>query len=257
MKTISIVNLKGGVGKTTTAVNMAAILAERSKRVLLIDADGQYNLSLHMRADLGGSTICTLLDRDEPYYKNLVQPTYLRNVDIIPGSLNLMQYDLAMLLGKDNSRAAIRSLCETVAEDDAYDYVIIDCPPSFSAACAAAIFASDEVIIPTTIGRYEQEGIGNLIAQIDGMRSLNPNLRIAGVLITNYHAAPLILQGVTYLRIHLPVNVFDTVIPRTDKVGESAYALDPVTIYSPTSGAARKYRQFITEYLGGVDDGEV
>lgn len=256
MKTIAIVNLKGGVGKTTTTLNMGALLAaEHAQRVLLIDADSQYNLSMHMRADRTGATLSTLFE-GESYYENLVQETYLRNVDIIPASLGLMEYDLSMLTGGKVNQFAIRDLCAALSEDEAYDYVLIDCPPSFSAACAASIAAADEVIIPTTVGAYEQEGVKNLLRQIDGMRRLNPALRVAGVLVTMYRRGEICGQGVEYLREHLRVNVFDTAIWRSEKVCESAYASQPVLDWSPASWTSRTYRAFVEEYLGGARHGE-
>ena len=159
MKTIAIVNLKGGVGKTTTAINMAAILAELDKNVLLIDADSQYNLSMHMRANTENFTLCDLLEGKNDNADDLIKHTYLRNVDIIAGSLNLMEFDLSALRGGVVNHSSILDFCEKLKENNSYDYVIIDCPPSFSAACAAAIYAADDVIIPTTVGAYEQEGI--------------------------------------------------------------------------------------------------
>ena len=256
MRTIAIVNLKGGVGKTTTTLNMGALLAaEHGARVLLIDADSQYNLSMHMRADRTGATLSTLFE-GEQYYENLVQETYLRNVDIIPASLDLMEYDLSMLTGGKVNQYALRDLCAALSEDEAYDYVLIDCPPSFSAACAAAIAAADEVIIPTTVGAYEQEGVKNLLRQIDGMRRLNPALRVAGVLVTMYRRGEICGQGVEYLREHLRVNVFDTAIWRSEKVCESAYASQPVLDWSPASWTSRTYRAFVEEYLGGARHGE-
>ena len=251
MKVISIVNLKGGVGKTTTAINMAAILAELNNNVLLIDADSQYNLSMHMRANTENFTLCDILEAKFHNALDLIQHTYLRNVDIVAGSLNLMEFDLSALRGGAVNYNSILSFCENLKENNIYDYVIIDCPPSFSAACAAAIYAADEVIIPTTVGAYEGEGIKNLIMQIEGMKSINQNLNIAGVLITQFRKDELCIQGADYFRKNLPVNVFSTVIWRSNGVGESAYASEPCVNWSPTCWAAKTYRNFIDEYIGG------
>lgn len=251
MKTIAVMNLKGGVAKTTTTLNLAAILAAGyGKRVLLVDADSQYNLSLHMRADREQNTICALLD-GEAYYENIIQETYLRNVDLIPASPELMDYDISALTGGRVNYKAIHDLRIALTEDDAYDYMLIDCPPAFSAASTTALYAADEALIPTTVGLYEQEGMGNLLRQVSGMQRLNPALRVGGVLLTLWHNADLVKQGETYLRQHLPVRVFDTVIRRTDKVGESAYYQMPVIDWSPCSAASRDYREFVQEYLGG------
>lgn len=250
MKTIAIVNLKGGVGKTTTAINMAAILAELDKNVLLIDADSQYNLSMHMRANTENFTLCDLLEGKNDNADDLIKHTYLRNVDIIAGSLNLMEFDLSALRGGVVNHSSILDFCEKLKENNSYDYVIIDCPPSFSAACSAAIYAADEVIIPTTVGAYEQEGIKNLIKQIEGMKSINQRVNIAGVLITQFRKDELCKQGADYFRKNLPIKVFDNVIWRSNGVGESAYASEPCVNWSPTCWAAKTYREFIDEYLG-------
>ena len=250
MKVIAIVNLKGGVGKTTTAINMAAILAEKNKNILLIDADSQYNLSMHMKANIKGFTLCDLLagkaDSDV-----IIQKTYLRNVDIIAGSLDLMDMDISTLKQGLINPKSILDFCELLRDNKQYDYVIIDCPPSFSAACAAAIYAADEVIIPTTVGAYEQEGIDNIIKQVNSMKAINPNLHIAGVLITQFRKDELCIQGADYFRKNLSVNVFSTVIWRSNGVGESAYASEPCVSWSPNCWAAKTYSKFVVEYLEG------
>ena len=250
MKVLAIVNLKGGVGKTTTAINTAAIFAERDKRVLLIDADSQYNLSMHMKAVIDGFTLCDLLTGKTKENCFLIQHTYLRNVNIISSSIDLMELDLSALRSGMVNHNAILDFCNNLRDADAYDFVIIDCPPSFSAACAAAIYAADEVIIPTTVGAYEQEGIKNLIKQIEGMKSINQRVNIAGVLITQFRKDELCKQGADYFRKNLPIKVFDNVIWRSNGIGESAYASEPCVSWSPTCWAAKTYREFVGEYLG-------
>lgn len=249
MKVLAIVNLKGGVGKTTTAINIAAILAERDKRVLLIDADSQYNLSMHMKAVIDGFTLCDLLTGKTKENCFLIQHTYLRNVNIIPSSIDLMELDLSALRSGMVNHNAILDFCNNLRDADAYDFVIIDCPPSFSAACAAAICAADDVIIPTTVGAYEQEGVKNLLKQINGMKAINPDVNIAGVLITQFRKDELCIQGADYFRKNLTVKVFDNVIWRSNGVGESAYANESCISWSPNCWAARTYRKFVDEYL--------
>lgn len=252
MKVLSIVNLKGGVGKTTTAINMGAILAERGKNALLIDADSQYNLSMHMKAINNGFTLCDLLEGKTKEKEVLIQNTYLRNVDIIAGSIDLMDMDISSLRMGIINHSAIKDFCETLKDNNEYDFVIIDCPPSFSGACATSIYASDDIIIPTTVGAYEQEGVQNLIKQIHGMIHINPCLRVAGVLITKFRKDELCIQGADYLRNNLPAKVFDSMIWRSNGIGESAYAGESCISWSPNCWAARTYRNFIDEYLGDM-----
>lgn len=254
MKVLAIVNLKGGVGKTTTAINTAAILAEHGKRVLLIDADSQYNLSMHMKAVTDGFTLCDLLHGTAKQNYFLIQHTYLRYVDIIAGSIDLMELDLSALRSGMVNHNAVLEFCNNLKDDNAYDFVIIDCPPSFSAACAAAIYAADDIIIPTTVGAYEQEGVENLIKQINGMKTINPNVNIAGVLITQFRKDELCLQGADYFRKHLPVKIFENMIWRSNGVGESAYANETCISWSPNCWAARTYRKFVGEYLEGMSN---
>ena len=252
MKTIAIVNLKGGVGKTTTAINMAAILAERGKNVLLIDADSQYNLSMHLRAETKGFTICDLLSGKTKEMDMLIQHTYLRNVDVIPASLDVMELDLSTLRSGMVNYTAILDFCNNLKDDKTYDFVIIDCPPSFSASCAAAICAADDIIIPTTVGAYEQEGVQNLTKQINGMRAINEHVNIAGVLITQYRKDALCEQSVRHFRENFPVNVFKSMIWRSNGIGESAYANEPCISWAPNCWAARTYRKFVNEYLENI-----
>ncbi len=135
-------------------------------------------------------------------------------------------------------------------EDDSYDYVIFDCPPAFSQASIGAIAASSEVIIPLKIGRFEIEGMDELIEQIESVRKINPATRIAGALLTMWHK----LAGRARWRgVHpgdLPVRVFRTMIRRTDKVDEAVFARKAITEWSPTSAAARDYRAWVEELMG-------
>ena len=165
-----------------------------------------------------------------------------------------MELDLSALRSGMVNHSAILDFCNNLRDANAYDFVIIDCPPSFSAACAAAICAADDVIILTTVGAYEQEGVKNLIKQIDGMKAINSNVTIAGVLITQYRKDELCIQGTNYFRDKLPVKVFSNVIWRSNGVGESAYVNESCISWSPNCWAARTYRKFVDEYLEGVSN---
>ena len=152
MKAIAILNLKGGVGKTVTAVNMAHILAaDHKQRVLLVDCDSQCNATefFGVRPGMGTVTLADILRGDfEPYVSELVAGTDYPGVDVIPGSDELMDMDMSQITSQHVNGRVLANLCCTIGEDDEYDYVLFDCPPAFNAASAAALLAADEVIIP-------------------------------------------------------------------------------------------------------------
>ena len=181
MKTIAIVNLKGGVGKTVTAVNVAAILAtEYGQRVLLIDADPQANATQSLLPPGEYNTLAGLLTIPDVYYDDLLYHSSIRGLDVLPADDELRNLDVDLLQGERPNLRAIRDLRDAVAEDDAYDCIVIDCPPALSPACAAAIAASTDVVIPIKVDAYSVRGMNELTAQIDPLRSLYPDVHEAG-----------------------------------------------------------------------------
>ncbi len=255
MRTISIVNLKGGVGKTVTAVNLAAILAtEHAKRVLLIDADHQGNTSRFYRIPAEPGSLADLFEGTVMCYTDIVQHTIYRGLDVIPADMSLAALDLDRGTLRDRALRALTDLRDAVIEDDAYDYLIIDCPPAFSVASISAVAASSNIVIPVKPGAFEIDGMAELLRQIDGIRRVNGAVQ-AGVLLTMWHNADVVRQGEEWLRKHCPMPVFQTRIRRTDKVDESTFAREPVCQWSPASAAARDYRAWVREYLGGGIDG--
>ena len=251
MKTFSILNMKGGVGKTTTAINLAYILAaEHGQRVLLVDADAQANATqlLLPRDDYEG--LAALLTGRVSCYDELIQPTEIANLDMLPSSDTLWAVDLSCVTA-DGSKvfAALRDMRVAIEEDDAYDVMIVDCPPSFSAACISAIYASDSIIIPVLPDAFSAEGMANLVYQIDNVRKLNPMVRVGGCLINQWHNADVVTDATAYIREESPIPVYATVIRRTDKVIESTWAKQPVLMWSPQSSAARDYRAWVQELM--------
>ena len=251
MRTFAIVNRKGGVGKTTTAVNLAYVLATSCRRrVLLIDADGQANATsiLLPRGEYGG--LGALLRGWAMCYDELTVHTDVEGLDVLPASEDLWALDLEAAAGdRERVYRAIRDMREAMEEDDAYDVMIIDCPPNLSAACVSAILASDAVIIPVLSDACSATGVGDLVDQIASLRSLHPALRVAGVLVNQWHRAPVVEDAVAYLRETGMVPVYDTVIRRTDKVPESSWARMAVQQWSPWCSAARDYRAWVAELL--------
>lgn len=249
MRTFAIVNRKGGVGKTTTAVNLAYVLATSCRlRVLLIDADGQANATGILLPKREYAGLGALLRGYYSCYDELVVHTDVAGLDVLPASGDLW----AMELEKDEASlrySAMMSMRDAVAEDDAYDVIIVDCPPNLSVACISAILASDAVIIPVLSDACSATGVGDLMDQIDSLRYIRPEIRVAGVLVNQWHRSPVVEDAATYLREDGRVPVYDTVIRRTDKVPESSWAGMAVQQWSPWCSAARDYRAWVAELL--------
>ena len=253
MKAIAILNLKGGVGKTVTAVNTAHILAaEHKQRVLLIDCDSQCNATEFFGIAPTEDDVTlddVLLGDCEPYYAENITPTAYENLDMIPASDGLMDLDMSHIADKRVHGRVLADLCSAIREDDAYDYVIFDCPPAFNAASAAALLASDSVIIPIKLDAFSLRGLANVRRQIENIRRINAGIEIAGALITMWRNVPVVLEAERALRDSGVLPVFQTVIRRTDKVDEMTFRQVPILVSSPYSAAGYDYRNFVQELL--------
>lgn len=251
MKTIAIVNYKGGVGKTVTTINLAAELSAAGKRVIVMDADGQRNLSTFYRVvedASGGTTYGLLTGQAESLWSDNLAETRDESIRIVPGSSELPKADLAALTGGEVHRRGFRDFCEAVAEDDGADYVLIDCPTSYSAATVAALAAADEVIIPVELEGFALAGARDLCEQVESLRRINPTLRVAGALITKRYRSRLQDEAEAALRA-TDIPVFSQSIPRRAVVAESIAAGVPLREYFPDNPAALSYRLFAQELL--------
>ena len=182
-------------------------------------------------------------------YDEVVEMATMSGVDVIPADMSLATLGVDGGYTSQMAVRAMRDLRDALVEDDAYDVMIFDCPPAFSPASIGAIAASSDVIIPLRIGRFEIEGMDELIEQIESVRKINPATRIAGALLTMWHNSPVQRDGEEYIRETCPVRVFRTMIRRTDKVDEAVFARKAITEWSPTSAAARDYRAWVKELM--------
>ena len=239
MKTISVVNLKGGVGKTVTAVNLAGILAaDYGKRVLLVDSDPQGDASQYIGVVPDACSTADLFDGGSAYYEDVIQHTIYRDLDIIPADMQLASVDLDADIDRKQAVRVYADLRDALVEDDAYDVMIFDCPPSFSLPCISAIAASDMVFVPIKPGAFEMSGMRLLADQIASVRSTGLACRAVYGLLTIWHNADATRQSEEWLREHSPIPLFAQKIRRTDKV--------------TTSAAARDYRAWVEEIMEGL-----
>ena len=251
MRTFAISNRKGGVGKTTTAIELAYILATScQKRVLLVDADSQGDSTAMLRKGTITTGLPAVLLGEEPYYETLICKTDVPGLDLLPAGEELARLDMDCLLGEVKPNFyTLREFVSVLAEDDAYDVVVIDCPPYYSLSSINAIAACDGIIIPTGTDAYSVVGMAGLVDQIDNIRRVCPNVRVCGALVTKWHRSDIVEDAVDYLREESPVPIFETVIRRTDKVEESSWARQVAQQWSPFSSASKDYRAFAAELM--------
>ena len=248
-KIISIANQKGGVGKTTTAINLSAGLAAEGKRVLLIDADPQANASSGLGVDIRAL--------DKTIYECLVSSidpnpaivsTDVKNLDLLPSHIDLVGAEIEMLQ-IENRETVLRRLLAQISKP--YDYIIIDCSPSLGLITVNSLTASDSVIIPVQAEFFALEGIAKLLNTIKIIKSqLNPGLKIEGFLVTMYSAQLRLSQQVYQeVKKHFGTLVFDTVIARNVRLSEAPSHGLSVIDYDPASKGARNYRQLAREII--------
>lgn len=255
MRTTAIFNAKGGVGKTVTAVNMAAELAARGKRVVVIDADPQCDLTRFYGVEAGdGGTLYELLTAaNEPYYGDWLLQGVAPGVSLVPGSMDLILADVRALRDNTVRLTAIRELAEVMAEDDFADFCLIDCPPSFTAATAAALAGADDVVIPIRLDAFSLAGMAELMRQVRGMRAVNPRLRVAGALVTMDRLGTVISREAKDALHRSAVPVFAETILFTEAVSRSTFSRRPLREDGTRYGrlAAAGYSAMVDEYLEG------
>ena len=239
MKTISIANLKGGVHKTTTAVSMAELIADRyQKKVLLLDNDKQGNASrlfrLYNPESLRGAPD---MIKTREARKNMVQ-TENQNLSIIPCNYYMEQ----AVLDLQNDRAS--------KQGDIFDYCIIDNPPDLGLNVVNALVASQEIIIPLHLDDYSMDGLEMLVEQIMSMRIFNPDIKLAGCLITGFEKTETSVAAEEWLREKSGQPVFERHIRHFKRAKDATFMHQSLITYSIRSGAAQDYKKFVEEYMG-------
>ena len=247
-KVISIANQKGGVGKTTTAVNLSTVLAKKGKKVLMIDTDPQGNATsgLGINKDVNFSVYDVIINDIE--IENTVQKTMVKNLDVCPSNINLAgaEVELVSMMSREHR------LKEKIDnQKDNYDYIIIDCPPSLGLITLNAFTASDSVLIPVQCEYYALEGLGQLINTINLVKKhLNKDLTIEGALLTMFDIRTnLSNQVVKEVNRYFENKVYKTVIPRNVRLSEAPSYGMPISVYDPKSKGAKSYDKFVKEFL--------
>ena len=248
-RTIVIANQKGGVGKTTTAINLSASLAESGKKVLLIDMDPQGNSTsgLGIEKDEKEYTIYELL-LGECSIEDCLSESICKDLIVVPSNINLAAVEIE-LIGTDGKEFILRDSVSSIK--DKYDFILIDCPPSLNVLTINAMCTADTVLVPIQCEYYALEGLSQLMHTIELVKErLNPDLEIEGVVFTMYDARTnLSLEVVENVKGNLNQNIYKTIIPRNVRLAEAPSYGTPITKYDTKSTGAESYRMLAEEVI--------
>lgn len=248
-KAIAIANQKGGVGKTTTAINLSASLAEKGKRVLVIDTDPQGNTTSGFGLDKNNldNTIYELI-LGECSISDCVIKNVLENISIVPSNVNLAAAEIE-LIGIERKEYILKNEVDYIQDD--FDFIIIDCPPSLNMLTINAMTTANTILVPIQCEYYALEGLSQLIHTINLVQTrLNPSLEMEGVVFTMYDARTnLSLQVVENVKGNLNTTIYKTIIPRNIRLAEAPSHGLPINLYDSKSAGAESYRLLAKEVI--------
>jgi chromosome partitioning protein len=246
-KIIAVANQKGGVGKTTTTINLGACLAQNGSRVLLVDMDPQSNTTSGLGKDSSSGDIYELFAGVKKL-KDIITKTDTENLFLIPASINLTAAELELAPLEEREKVLKYFLADVINE---YDYIIIDCPPSLGLLTVNSLTAAHSVLIPLQCEYYAMEGLGQLTKTIGLIREgLNRSLRLEGILLTMFTKSNnLSKEVVRQINEYFPKEVFKTIIPRNVRLSEAPSYGMPITVYDRNSAGAVSYTQLAQELL--------
>ena len=252
-KVIALVNQKGGVGKTTTSINLAACLAEKNKKVLAIDLDPQGNMTSGLGVDKNevDYTVYELM-LDECSIRESIQKTVVDNLSVIASNVNLAGAEIE-LLGINDKEYILKTAVDYIKDD--YDFIIIDCPPSLNMLTVNAMTTADTILVPIQCEYYALEGLSQLIHTINLVQErLNANLQIEGVVFTMYDVRTnLSNQVVETVKENLDAKIYKTMIPRNIRLAEAPSYGIPINMYDSKSAGAESYRSLAKEVIDRKD----
>jgi chromosome partitioning protein len=255
-KAIAIFNQKGGVGKTTTNINLAACLAMKGKKILILDIDPQGNTTSGVGISKKGLEVTTheILIEDDYEPADAIISTGIENLDIMPASVQLAGAEVE-LIGMTGREKRLKKAIDILKPD--YDYIFIDCPPSLGLLTINSLTAVDSVLIPIQCEFYALEGVSQLMSTIDIVkRNMNPDLEIQGVILSMFDGRTnLSMQVVEEVKKYFREKVYTTVIPRNVRLAEAPSHGMPVIQYDPRSTGAIAYMEFAEEFLSDEEEG--
>ncbi len=249
---VAIANQKGGVGKTTTAVNVGAALAELGYRVLVVDLDPQGNATTGLGINPRNldSSIYDVIMHDAPM-EDCIEPTSLRNLFVAPATINLAGAEIE-LVPAFSRELKLRRAVEQVVED--FDFVFVDCPPSLGLLTVNGLAAATEVVVPIQCEYYALEGLGQLLRNVSMVQGhLNPRLELSAIILTMYDARTKLAEQVaSEVRAHFGDKVCRNIVPRTVRLSEAPSFGQPIVVFDPSSRGAIAYRELAKEVSGGA-----